>query len=188
MRRSQETPADFIVISHIIFSFIQLLSMTFWHTEPEVSHEVLQYYIYTYTWFGPLRTFPTLFIPLDSRKIHVWFNLQKSWAFIYIQGQPRCLLHRAYRINGDQRCSETREHLDQRRLEDTCLSDSAKTHTVLSLWQTCPYHSYAVRVKHSVPHSLSWVFLHAASHAAGLFPGHSFVFSISQGFTFIKKN
>lgn len=143
--------------------------------------------IFTLIHGGPLRTFPTLFIPLDSREIHVWFDLQKSWAFIYTQGQPRCLFHRACRINGDQRCSETREHLDQRRLEDTCLSDSAKTHAVLSLWQTCPYHSYAVRVKHSVPHSPSWVFLHAASHAAGLFLGHSFVFPISQGFTFIKK-
>lgn len=83
MRRSQETPADFIVVSHIIFSFVHLLSMTFWHTEPEVSHEVLQYYIYTYTWFGPLRTFPTLFIPLDSRR-YMYDLISKNPGLLFI--------------------------------------------------------------------------------------------------------
>lgn len=116
------------------------------HTKPEVSHEVLRYYIYTYTWFGPIRTFPMLFIPLDSREIHVWFDLHKSRAFIYTQGQPWCLFHRACGIKGDQRCSKPREHLDQRRLENTCLSVSAKSHAVLSSWQAGSYHSYISRV------------------------------------------
>jgi hypothetical protein len=54
-------------------------------------------------------------------------------------------------------------------LKKTCFSDSANSYAFLSLWLPYPYHSYTLRVEHSVPH--------AAAYAAGLFSGHYFVFT-----------